>query len=127
VACNHFLKTPLAAEERKPVPAKKDPRITPPSQDEQTLYLGPEDHLSTIRERIERLSTQQVILVIPAQTHLRSQVAWRLLQRRAQELGKDISIVSSDRQIRALARSVQFQIVSLAPRIPRRHGPGAPD
>ena len=107
--------------------AKKDPLITPHGRDEQTLYLGPEDHLSTIRERIERVSTQQIILVIPAQTQLRSHVAWRLLQRRAQELGKDVSIVSSDRQIRALARSVHFQVVSLVPRIPRMPCPGASD
>ena len=107
--------------------AKKDPLITSPSQDKQIIYLGPEDHLSTVRERIERIITHQVILVIPAQTQLRSHVAWRLLQRRAQELGKDVSIVSSDRQIRALARSVHFQVVSLDTSIPRRRGQRAPD
>src|SRR5437868_4618000 len=98
--CHHFMKTLLSAEEGKPMTAKKDILITPPIQDEQILYLGPEDHLSTVRERIERVRMQHVILVIPAQTQLRSHVAWRLLQRRARELGKDVSIVSSDWQVR---------------------------
>jgi len=46
---------------------------------------------------------------------LRSHVAWRLLQRSAQKLGKDISIVSSDPHIRAIARSVRLKVAATLP------------
>ncbi len=92
--------------------SKKELPQTPPHQAEKVLYLGADEPLSTVRERIEGARAQSVTLVIPSQTQLRSHVAWRLLQKRAHELGKTIAIVSADRQIRALARSVHFRVVS---------------
>jgi hypothetical protein len=91
--------------------SKKELHRTPP-QAEQILYLGAEEHLSSVLERIEGATAQRVIVVIPAHTQMRSHVAWRLLQKRAHELGKDVAIVSADRQIRALARSVHFEVVT---------------
>lgn len=85
------------------------------NRDKQVLYIAPDEDLTTIRERLARVSSQGVALVIPPQTHLRSHVAWRLLQRSAQQLGKDVSIVSSDTHIRAIARSVQFKVASTLP------------
>jgi hypothetical protein len=78
--------------------------------DEQTIYIGPEDDLTTVRERLERISSRRVTLVIPTQTQLRSHVAWKLLHARARELGKDVLIVSSDPQIRSVAQAVKFKV-----------------
>ncbi len=56
--------------------------------DEQTIYIGPQDDLTNVRERLERIPARRVTLVIPSQTLLRSLIAWRNLYARAQELGK---------------------------------------
>jgi hypothetical protein len=78
--------------------------------DEQTIYIGPEDDLTSVRERLERIQSRRVTLVIPAQTQLRSHVAWKLLHARARELSKDVLIVSSDPQIRSVAQAVKFKV-----------------
>jgi hypothetical protein len=85
------------------------------NQDKQVLYIAPDEGLTAIRERLAQASSHGIALVIPPQTNLRSHVAWRLLQRSAQALGKDVSIISSDTHIRAIARSVQFKVVSTLP------------
>src|SRR5439155_13219638 len=51
-----------------------------------------------------------IILVIPTQTQLRSHVSWRLLHARARELGRDVLIVSSDRQIRSVVKAAGFRV-----------------
>ncbi len=78
--------------------------------DELTIYISPEDDLTNVRERLERITTRRVTLVIPAQTQLRSHVAWKLLHARARELGKDVLIISSDPQIRSVAQAVKFRV-----------------
>lgn len=78
--------------------------------DEQTIYIGPEDDLTSVRERLENIQSRRVTLVIPAQTQLRSHVAWKLLHARARELSKDVLIVSSDPQIRSVAQAVKFKV-----------------
>ena len=80
--------------------------------DEQVIYIDPEDDLTNVRERLERLPNRKVTLVIPAQTQLRSHVAWKLLHSRARELGKDIFIISSDPQIRSVAQAVKFRVAN---------------
>ncbi|GCE10207.1 baseplate J/gp47 family protein [Tengunoibacter tsumagoiensis] len=78
--------------------------------DEQTIYISPDDDLTTVRERLEKISSRGVTLVIPLQTQLRSHVAWKLLYARARELGKDVLIVSSDPQVRSVAHAVKFKV-----------------
>ena len=86
---------------------------------EQVLYIDPEETITTIRERLEQTPKQCIALVIPAQTQMRSHVAWRLLQRRARELGKHVSIISTEPHILAIARSVQLKAVSSLADMPR--------
>jgi hypothetical protein len=78
--------------------------------EEQTIYIGPEDDLTSVRERLEGIQSRRVTLVIPNQTQLRSHVAWKLLHARARELSKDVLIVSSDPQIRSVAQAVKFKV-----------------
>jgi hypothetical protein len=80
--------------------------------DEQIIYIGPEDDLTSIRERLEKAQSKRVTLVIPANTQLRSHVAWKLLYRSARELGKEVLIVSSDAQIRSVAHGVKFRVAT---------------
>ena len=78
--------------------------------DEQIIYLSPEEELTNVRERLERLPSKRIVLIIPQQTQLRSLVGWRLLHSRARELGKDILIISSDRQIRSVVKAAGFRV-----------------
>jgi hypothetical protein len=76
------------------------------------IYIDPEDDLTNVRSRLEGVESRYVTLVIPAQTQLRSHVAWKLLHARARELGKDILIVSADPQIRSVAQAVKFRVAN---------------
>ncbi|MGI9060737.1 MAG: baseplate J/gp47 family protein [Ktedonobacteraceae bacterium] len=78
--------------------------------DEQIIYLSPEEELTSVRERLESIPTRRIILVIPAQTQLRSHVSWRLLHARVRELDKEILIISSDRQIRSVVKAAGFKV-----------------
>jgi hypothetical protein len=78
--------------------------------DEQIIYLGPEEDLTDVRQRLEQAPAEHLILVVPPQTKLRSHVGWRLLHARTRELGKQVLVVSSDRQIRAVVKVAGFKV-----------------
>src|SRR5690242_8185475 len=78
--------------------------------DEQIIYLDPNDELSTVREKIEEIGARRITMVVPQQTQLRSNVGWRLLHARARELGKDVQVISPDRQVRAVAKAAGFRV-----------------
>lgn len=77
---------------------------------EQIIYLGPEEELTSVRERLENTQAWRITLVIPPQTQLRSHVGWRLLHSRMREMGKDVLVISSDRRIRAVAKEAGFRV-----------------
>jgi hypothetical protein len=77
---------------------------------EQIIYVGPEEELTNVRERLEHTQAGRITLVIPQQTQLRSHVGWRLLRSRVRELGQDVLVISSDRQIRAVAKAAGFRV-----------------
>src|SRR5947209_7868400 len=81
--------------------------------DEQTIYIGPQDDLTNVRERLERIPARRVTMVIPSKTALRSLIAWRNLYARAQELGKEVLIISSNPQVRSVAQGAKFRVASL--------------
>jgi hypothetical protein len=78
--------------------------------DEQIIYLDPNDELTRVREKIEEVPARRIIMVVPQQTQLRSNVGWRLLHARARELGKEIQVISPDRQVRAVAKAAGFRV-----------------
>jgi hypothetical protein len=77
---------------------------------EQIIYLGPEEELTSVRERLEGAQAERIMLVIPPQTQLRSHLGWRLLQSRMRELGKDVLVISSDRAILTVAQNAGFRV-----------------
>ncbi|MBV9614180.1 MAG: hypothetical protein JO011_19000 [Ktedonobacteraceae bacterium] len=79
--------------------------------EEHRVYIGTEETMTDVRERLAGISSKSVILVVPSQTQLRHAVAWKVLARWAQEQGREVSVASSDKQIRALARSVRFVLI----------------
>ena len=81
--------------------------------EDQPIYLSPEDNLTIVRERLEKTANRRIVLIVPAETQLRSNVSWRLLYTAAGELGKDILIVSPDRQIRSVAKDAGFRTADL--------------
>lgn len=78
--------------------------------EEQIIYLDPNDELTRVREKIEEVPARRIILVVPQQTQLRSNVGWRLLHARARELGKEVQVISPDRQVRAVAKAAGFRV-----------------
>src|SRR5690348_13480722 len=76
---------------------------------EKIIYLGPEEDLVKVRERLENTDAGHIILVYPPQTQLQSHVGWRLLRSRVRELGQDVLVITSDRQIRAVANAAGFR------------------
>jgi hypothetical protein len=94
-------------------------------ENEQIIYLDPEEELINVHERLENTNAGRIMLVVPPQTQLRSLVGWRLLHARVRELGQEVQIISSDRQIRAKAKAAGFRVVdsleSLPPEKPRHN------
>ncbi|MBX5448595.1 baseplate J/gp47 family protein [Thermogemmatispora sp.] len=80
------------------------------SDEQQIIYLGPEEELTDVRQRLEKAQARRLILVVPPQTKLRSHVGWRLLHARTRELGKDVLVVSSDRQVRVVVKAAGFKV-----------------
>jgi hypothetical protein len=74
------------------------------------IYLSPEEELTSVRERLETTPARRITLVIPPQTQLRSHVGWRLIHARMRELGKELTVISPDRQVRAVARAAGFHV-----------------
>lgn len=99
-------------EESLPSPTLPIEEISSPPAppEEQIIYLGPDDQLIGVLERIAGARAQQIILVMPPQTHMRSYVSWRLLHARVRELGKIVEVISMDRQIRAVAKAAGFRV-----------------
>src|SRR5450759_529690 len=81
--------------------------------DEHYIYLSPEEDLTSVRERFQKIPNRRIVLVVPAGTQLRSHVSWRLLYSSARDLGKDVSIISSDRQVRSVVKAAGFKAADL--------------
>ena len=81
--------------------------------EDQPIYLSPEDNLTIVRERLRQTASRRIVLVVPSETQLRGHVSWRLLHDTARDLGKDISIISPDRQIRSVAKEAGFKAANL--------------
>ena len=80
--------------------------------DEQTILLSPEEDVTSVHERLEQTPARRILLVVPPQTHLRSLTSWRVLRSYARELDKEVLVVTSDRQIRSVAKEAQFRVAN---------------
>jgi hypothetical protein len=79
----------------------------------QIIYLDHQDHIATIRDKLERAQANEVILVIPPRyVELRDLVKLKLLKRYAQHRAIDLALVVRDGETRTLAREVGFVLTS---------------
>ena len=83
------------------------------AQEQTTIYVGPEEEETQVRERLENAPGRDIILVVPPTSNLRSHNTWRLLHARARELGKNVVIVCPDPQIREAAKAAGFTVAGL--------------
>jgi hypothetical protein len=71
----------------------------------QTIYLGVEDDISSVVDYLARAESLNVVFVIPKNAEIfNSIINFRLLKREAENLGKNISIITADRTGRYLAK-----------------------
>lgn len=78
--------------------------------DQQIFYIGPDENLTDVRERLEHASAERITLIIPANTQIRGMAAWKLLSAYGREMGIHLTIVSSDASICALARAAHLSV-----------------
>ncbi len=81
---------------------------------EQPFYLNisPEENLTDIRERLAQIPNRLIVLIVPRQTRLRNLHSWNLLHHYADDLGKEVWVISDDSPIIEVARRAQFRVGS---------------
>jgi hypothetical protein len=107
----------------RPALARKSNALIENNTQVHRVYIDTSETITDVRERLARLPQQSIALVVPQPTQLQNIVAWKLLARCVEELGKEVLIVSSDRQIRALAKSVKLELIPAA--LPTERSPRA--
>ena len=80
--------------------------------DEQPIYVSPQEELTSVLERLARTQARHITLVIPSQTQLHSHTGWRLIHARMREMGKELLVISPDRQVQALASAAGFKVAA---------------
>jgi hypothetical protein len=79
----------------------------------EVVYLDPEDTFAVIRERLRATEGDRVVLVVPKECPgLDSLVDLKLLARQVAALEKEVTLVSTRREFRELARSLGFRTFS---------------
>lgn len=78
---------------------------------DKTIYLETDEEITSVIDRLKKIEEKKVALVIPKRaTLIGSIVNLKLLKKQAQELGKEISIVTVDKIGRSLASQVGFSV-----------------
>ena len=77
---------------------------------EEIMYLGPEEEMVNVYERLKNTQARSIILVIQPHTQLSHQTEWRALHNDVQKRDQDVLIICSDQRIRAVARSAGFRV-----------------
>lgn len=71
---------------------------------EQIIYLEIDDDITTIRDRLRRAQSRQVLMVVPSGCQgLRRQLDFRLVSRQAAALQMDLALISGNATLRDLA------------------------
>ena len=78
--------------------------------EDKPIYISAEDDVTTVRERLSTTASRYVTLIIPEQSQLRSLTAWRILHKSARELGKEVSVISTDPLVRSVAKEANFSV-----------------
>lgn len=77
------------------------------------IYLEPDDSPAAIRERLRTSESGRVLLVVPKECPgLNSLVDLKLLERQSGALGKEVALVTRNRELREQAKSLGFRTYS---------------
>jgi len=77
----------------------------------QIFYIDPPDDLEKVREKIKKTKREKVILVLPEENkNLKSIKALTILKKQAQDLGKKLSIFSTDSYYKRLAEDCGIEV-----------------
>lgn len=80
---------------------------------ERIIYLEPDEEITSVLDKLKNASEKSLIIVVPKGAPLiQSLVNLKLLSKRANELGKEIALVTSDKTGRNLASLVGFSVYS---------------
>jgi len=75
----------------------------------QAMKLADDENIASILLKLEQVPTNEVAIVVPPQLRtFRNPVSMRLLQRKAEDLGIDVTIVTQDEMTRRLCAEVGF-------------------
>jgi Baseplate J-like protein len=77
---------------------------------EEFMYLGPEEEMVNVYERLKNTQARSIILVIQPHSQLSHQTEWRALHNDVRKRDQDVLIICSDQRIRAVARSAGFRV-----------------
>lgn len=75
------------------------------------VYVETNEDLSSIIDKIKRSRSDEIILIVPSNTSLKSIVNLRILNTEAASLGKEVFIVTGDSLIRELVQQAGFRIL----------------
>jgi hypothetical protein len=80
------------------------------ADEKKTAYLDRDADLATVRELFQRSPSRRIELVVPSDTQLRTHMSWKLIHGYARDAGKEVTVVSSDRAIRAVVKAAGFRV-----------------
>ena len=84
------------------------------------IYLEPDDEITTVVEKLRKYSDQNLALSVPkGATLLQSIVNLKLLRKEAEELGKQVVIVTTDRVGTTLAEKTGLKTVESTEELPK--------
>lgn len=89
--------------------------------DEKLVYLESDEEITSVIDKISRVSGDDVVLVIPRGGSLaQSIVNLKLIKKRSADLGKDVSLVTTDKISRNLASQVGVSVYSRVEEVGKR-------
>jgi len=93
----------------------------------QQFYLAPDEEITSVIERLRASESSGVVLVVPKGVSLmQSIINVRLLKKKADEMGKDLGLVSNDPICKHLAGQVGLKIYNSIQEVPKSGGDAKP-
>jgi hypothetical protein len=74
------------------------------------IYLAPEDTLISVCARLAQVQQEQITFICPSQIQLQDQASWHILHKQAEKQGKEVRVICSNHQIRAMAKRANFSV-----------------
>jgi hypothetical protein len=92
------------------------------------IEARPKEELSSVCRRMEGIAAEHFVLFVPRRAQMSSDPWWRIMYWRMRQLGKDVTVVSPDKQVREAAGAAGFLVLDskIAHTKPRSSSPVVP-